>query len=202
MTALSVRRTRPVLIAVLLLAALTTLTGCFFIPLADDRSPFDDPFGESHKDIAQALPDVNAALAGLDTATGKWKYEAELGYETSCEGRCNLHVAVFISTSSDDNDDIPQQVLENVLIAAVPAAEKHQVDVRIQSTGDSLYDAPSLDSAAQSLLGDVPSSGVLRTATYSIESGRSDFVRDIEITAFTRENTDVLKSMGLSSNPG
>ncbi|MFJ2618590.1 hypothetical protein [Glutamicibacter sp. NPDC087344] len=43
-------------------AAMLTLSGCFVVPLADGRSPFDDPNGASFADISNALPEIQTAL--------------------------------------------------------------------------------------------------------------------------------------------
>lgn len=186
-------------VAVALLAALT-LSGCFIIPLADGRSPFDDPSGASYSDIEDALPDIQHALDDIDTHDGAWLLQAETGVDRSCEGACNLHVWVTIAPDDDlDDPTVPEEVLRDVLVAVVPAAEQHRVDVRVSgglargADGDLTGVEGDLSRAATQLFGMIPESGILGDSYFiGIEPSG-----DVEIIARTRDNTEVLQAMPL-----
>lgn len=191
-----IRRTKPTLIAAMLLTALVTLTGRFVIPLADVRSPFDDPSGESQQEIAEAVPVVQAALDTIDTHEGAWTFKAQASHESSCEGACNLHVAVLIATP-DNARQVPMKILRDVLAAAVPAAEQQRVELRIWTASDGTSQRPAMSAAVFALFGSDPATRRWRTSTYTISnasySGPGAGGQVIKVD--TRENTSVLQSM-------
>lgn len=180
------------------------LAGCFVIPLIDDRSPFDDPFGSRTEDIANALPVVQEALDQVDTQGGLWRYDAERG-EDNCEGACDLRVEVSIVPSDDlsaysDVDQesdpavivVPEEVLRAVLVAAVPAAEQQRVDVRVVSgSGDA--GSSGLGDAVDALFGPLPADGLSEEAFSVFE----DYSGEVSVAANTRDQKDVLEAMGL-----
>lgn len=185
-------------------ASVLSLTGCFMIPLLDDRSPFDDPFGASREDVANAVPVVQHALRDVDAQNGLWLYEASSASE-NCEGACNLHVEVSIApagTASDYPDvdtaeeepllEVPEQVLRDVLVAVVPAAQDQHVDVRVV-TGYGDAGSAAFDIAVDALFGPLPAEG-LSTEAFSVTD---DYQGDISVHAHTRDADDVLDAMGL-----
>ncbi|MFF2270945.1 hypothetical protein ACFVTX_01635 [Agromyces sp. NPDC058136] len=210
----------------LTLAAATAmlLSGCFVIPLADGRSPFDDPFGSTNRDIDTAIPAVQAALDEVDTVGGAWEYHAWSGSE-NCEGACQLHVRVDIVPVPDPADfervepnpdelfpetelresfEVPAEVLHDVLVAAVPAAEQHRVNVRVQASWGERIELPgdppltiiskgSLASASAVMFG-VTAEREMRDDTFAVEYDYND---DVVVSANTRKKTDVLAAMGL-----
>lgn len=149
--------------SVLTMSLLVGLTGCFMIPLADGRSPFDDPFGVSNSQLAAAVPEVSAALDGIDTDHG-WELSAT-GAASNCEGDCKLHLSVKISPKTefvveqitealardevagtpgasfehDDNQpaslilEVPDELWLEAATAAVTVAERHRIDVSLIS---------------------------------------------------------------------
>jgi len=200
------QRSMKRVVAALLVGIVCTLplAGCFVIPLIDDRSPFDDPFGSSTKDIANALPFVQEALDQVDTQDGLWRYDAERGQD-NCEGACDLRVEVSIVPSGDlsaypDVDQesdpavivVPEQVLRAVLVAAVPAAEQQRVDVRVVSgSGDA--GSSGLGDAVDALFGPLPADGLSEEA-FSVFV---DYSGEVSVNANTRDQKDVLEAMGL-----
>lgn len=220
----------------LALAAATAvlLSGCIVIPLADGRSPFDDPFGSSNRDIDAAIPVVQAALDQVDTDGGDWEYRATSGSD-DCEGACKLHVAVkitpvleptdsrvvdFLAVLEEDPDawrsfhdptefrasfDVPEQVLRDVLVAAVPAAEQQGVDLRVESgwvltpidlpgdTPRTLDPRANLIAASTALFGAIPEAGIRDEAFFI----RLEVHDDATISAETRTQSNVLAAMGL-----
>jgi len=170
------------------------LSGCFVIPLVDGRSPFDDPFGASNGDIERALPAIDDALAAIDPGAD-WQIDTYKGSE-NCEGECGLHVTVRISpTGAASSSSVPASLLQEVLEAAVPAAEEERVDVEVNG-GSVEYGADDAEilAAAEQLFGRIPESGI-RNDSYSVELGYRG--NDAEIMAYTRDNSDVLADMGL-----
>lgn len=149
--------------AALALALLVGLTGCFVIPLADGRSPFDDPFGVSNSQLAAAVPEVSAALEAID-AGPNWELSAT-GAASNCEGDCKLHLNVNIAPKSEfileqvtralardeaagtpgasfDHPDnqparlslvVPEKLWFDVATAAVTVAERHRIDISLIS---------------------------------------------------------------------
>jgi len=188
------------------LACILPLTGCFVIPLVDNRSPFDDPFGASRADIANALPVVQEALDQVGTQDGLWRYDAERGQD-NCEGACDLRVEVRIVPvgdpsaypEADPEADptlvvVPEQVLRDVLVAAVPAAEGQRGDVRVLAGNvDDLRS--DLDEAVETVFGPLPDDGLYEEA-FSVVPGFSP--GDAAISARTRDHEGVLDAMGLT----
>lgn len=214
-------------VGALTLAAATAmlLSGCFVIPLADGRSPFDDPFGSTNRDIDTAIPVVQAALDEVDTVGGAWEYRAWSGSE-NCEGACQLHVRVdilpvpdpadfervepnpdelFPETERHESFEVPAEVLHDVLVAAVPAAEQHRVNVRVEAGWGDRIELPgdppltiisegSLASASAVMFGVTPEHG-MRDDTFAVEYDYNG--EDVVISANTRKKTGVLAAMGL-----
>lgn len=206
MTAARRRRSRRATTALVVgMICTLPLTGCFVIPLIDDRSPFDDPFGTSTTEVANALPVVQEALEQVDTQDGLWRYEALRGQE-NCEGACDLHVEVRVVPAgilsaypeADLESDpsliaVPEQVLHDVLVAVVPAAEQQRVDVRVVSgSGDA--GSSDLGDAAEALFGPLPADGRSEEA-FEVDVDHSD---EVSVNANTRDQQDVLEAMGLS----
>ena len=126
MTSRSVR----VAAGALLLALPILLSGCFVIPLADGRSPFDDPFGPSIGDVEKTLPAIREALEGID-AEGL-AMTAEVGSD-DCEGACNVSPEVWIRDADEaarlaeiESDEttpdlaVPAETIAEVLDAVIP----------------------------------------------------------------------------------
>jgi len=206
MTATRQRLARRAITALLVgLICTLPLTGCFVIPLIDDRSPFDDPFGTSTTDVANALPVVQEALELVDTQDGLWRYEVLRG-QGNCEGACDLHVEVRVVPSGilsaypevDLESDpsliiVPEQVLRDVLVAVVPAAEQQRVDVRVvPGNGDA--GSSDLGDAADALLGPLPADGLSEEA-FEVDVNHSD---EVSVNANTRDQQNVLEAMGLA----
>ncbi len=175
-------------------AAMLTLSGCFVVPLADGRSPFDDPNGASFADINNALPEIQTALTEANPGGTDWEIENYQGSE-NCEGPCNLHVVVSINPVADFSTSIvPDRVLGEVLRTVAPVAEQHEVDLRVQSGRNDAGSPADLTEAAEQFFGRIPDEG-LHTDQYSVDfepNGR------VEIQLNTRKHTDVLHSMGLN----
>jgi len=192
-----------------LIAAITAVvtTGCFMGPLLDNRSPFDDPSNASRSEIAEALPLIQDALD--ETAVEPaWRAVAESGSD-NCEGACNLHVQVSIvpadpgALTAIERPDlidngftryaVPQEVLEAVLVAAVPVAEQQKVDVHVvPGLGESdgaVEPLSDLSSAVEGLFAD--DDGATAFAV-DFGEGSEGWVR-----AYTRTHSDVLATMGL-----
>lgn|GEM_PF-3579899 len=199
-----VRGTRPAIRGALAaaLAGLValTLSGCFVIPLADGRSPFDDPFGSSKSDIESAIPPIQAAIDDSGAADGGvWRIVAERGSD-NCEGPCQLRVDVSIAPAEPSDLDatpgyaVSEDVLRAVLIAVIPVAEQKRVDVSVVSgygelsSGGSTISA-DLSGAVEALFASRP-----RGDGYSTRFGEDE---DGEVEAFTRTKTGVLQEMGL-----
>ncbi|GAA1521950.1 hypothetical protein BJ978_002539 [Agromyces terreus] len=94
-------RRRPVftIVAAAAAAAATAvlLSGCFFIPLADNRSPFDDPFGPSFDDVRSHHAELQAALD--EAVPAEWKTTVSTASD-NCEGACNLRLGVSIDPTA------------------------------------------------------------------------------------------------------
>lgn len=109
--------------ATALVAALSlVLSGCFVIPVLDDRSPFDDPFGASNAQIRKAIPKLQEALDQVDVGPD---YKLVAGRKSNnCEGDCYLRLCVEIEAaehlvaSEAERLDIEDPVL------AMPALRK------------------------------------------------------------------------------
>ncbi len=199
--------------SVLAIAVMTfLLSGCFVIPLLDDRSPFDDPFGASTREVDAAAPQVQSALDGVDPRGGAWSFEAEPWADRTCEGRCHLHVRVTIRPVQFDLDDltdadravtVPADVLRDVLTAVVPVGEETSVDIRVR--GDEGIEVPAdvsayltfppiadLGPAVTELFGPVPEYG-LDAEKYRIDEDLGEYT----VIAHTRDTSGVLEAMGL-----
>ncbi|RED00081.1 hypothetical protein DEU35_1061 [Microbacterium sp. AG157] len=181
--------------AVLAVTIAVILSGCFMIPLVDGRSPFDDPFGSSERDIENAISPIQAALDDSGAGGDRWHLVAESASE-NCEGPCNLYVAVRVEPVNVDDPDrwVPEEVLRETLIAVVPVAERQRVDVAVVSgyrknEYGGLVSA-ELSTAVESLFGER-----VRSDEFSATSDES--YGDAEVHAFTRTHTNVLASMGL-----
>lgn len=192
-----------------LLAAITLVmtTGCFMGPMLDNRSPFDDPSNASRSEIAAALPPIQEALdaTAVDAA---WRIVAE-SESDNCEGPCNLRVQVSIEPADTDaltaierpdlvdngftRFAVPQEVLEAVLVAAVPVAERQKVDVYVvPGLGDPEGDVEPLADLSSAVEGLFPDGG--DPTVFAVDSGEGS---EGWVRAFTRTRTDVLTSMGL-----
>ena len=182
--------------AVTSLTAVLTLSGCFVIPLADGRSPFDDPFGTSNSDITRAMPDVLAALESVN-AQSDWTVDATTGSE-NCEGPCSLYVRVWINPPEDaerNESTVPTELLREVLIAVVPVTEKHRVNLGIDGGygGEDMSLSADIAPAAQQLFGTIPKEG-LQQGSFNV---RLEQTLDPAIYVFTRKYVEVLPAMGL-----
>lgn len=113
------------------LALVLSLSGCFAIPLADGRSPFDDPFGPSKKSVDESLPAIEATLASV--SSDPYILEVVRGSD-NCEGACNLSPEIQFNLSEDDRsfgneDQIPAQLIAEVMVAAIPAVNDQPLRV-------------------------------------------------------------------------
>lgn len=93
----------------------TTLSGCFVTPLADGRSPFDDPFDASNADINAGIPVLQQALDGIETGPD-WELVAGRASD-NCEGACSLRLRAQIIPS----DALVDRIREELLAADAPA---------------------------------------------------------------------------------
>lgn len=197
------KRTLAVCVSALILA--TTLAGCFLVPLADNRSPFDSASNASNAEINDALSEISPALESVDTHQGAWRITAYRGAD-NCEGACNLRVEVEIAPADvssmepiDPTDEsthmppryaVPEDVLRQTLITAVPIGEEKKVDVRVvagyREDGEGLAD---LRSAVEALFGPETTRGD------GFWASASEY--DSDVSAFTRNWTGVLANMGL-----
>jgi hypothetical protein len=140
-------------------AAAVALTGCFMIPLADGRSPFDDPFGPSFRQVRAHLPALQDAL---DEALpdGDWVAVASVASH-NCEGACALHLGVDLSPAPAPAEAavaaapdeaatgwiglaVPSQTLAAILAAGAPVAADAKLDLTV--TAQCLTE-PVLDAA-------------------------------------------------------
>lgn len=165
------------------------LSGCFVIPLIDNRSPFDDPGGSSNADIEAALPSIQEALQTADTDGDDWEFEAYAGSE-NCSGPCKLHVVAAISPAGSTSM-VPAEILRTVIAAVVPAAEEAGVNITIQSSYSENGLRSDFAAAVEEIFGP-ESAGRWEAEEYEINE-----YFDFEIEARTREHADVLAAMGL-----
>ncbi len=186
-----------------------TLSGCFVIPLVDGRSPFDDPFGSSKSDIESAIPPIQAAIDASGAADGgMWRIVAERGSD-NCEGPCKLRVDVTIGPADMTGQDavdrpdlynryptyaVPEDILRQVLVAAVPVAEENRVDVSVVPGYGELSPGGSTVSADLSGAVEALFASRSRGEGYTTRFGEGE---DGEVEAFTRTKTGVLEEMGL-----
>ncbi|MDQ1130572.1 hypothetical protein [Microbacterium sp. SORGH_AS_0888] len=92
------RTRRLVAVAAVATGCALMLTGCFVIPLADGRSPFDGPGNPSFRDIADQYEPVTAAVEGV-LPSDQWVIEPTT-LTDNCEGPCNLSLGVEVRPSA------------------------------------------------------------------------------------------------------
>lgn len=92
-------------------AIVVATSGCFVIPLADGRSPFDNPFGPSNKDIAEGLPVLQAAL-DVSFPTAQWQTTVER-HADNCEGACNLKLVANLTPTQTYAEATAERVRAN-----------------------------------------------------------------------------------------
>jgi len=193
------------------LIAVTTAvmtTGCFMGPLLDHRSPFDDPANASRSEVDDALTAMQPALERVGTVDPAWRAVAGLGAD-NCEGACNLRVQVSIEPADPtgltvlDRPDlidngfqryaVPEDVLEAALVAAVPVAEQHRVDVYVvPGLGDPNGEVDPLADLSAAVEGLFADDADATAFAVGYGEGSEGWVR-----AFTRTRSDVLEAMGL-----
>lgn len=200
---------RTIAVSAMVLGCALALTGCFVIPLADGRSPFDDPGGPRFSDVRAQHAAVQEAVDGVLTA-GDWVATVDTARD-NCEGPCNLHLGVEIAPSagaaaaalgagaprnrrSDIDLPVPSETLADVVRAVVPIAAGAKLDVTFDRgcvRGESVYSTAvcaALDPAAQQLVG--------ATKDYLVDD---DFLySDGELTVRTakRSSADILSRLG------
>ncbi|GAA5202618.1 hypothetical protein [Microbacterium jejuense] len=138
--------------------ATVALAGCFMIPLADGRSPFDDPFGPSFTEVRAQLPALQEALD--EALTGDdWAAQAVVASD-NCEGACNLRLGIDLAPSSASAEDavaaapdaassgwldlaVPPETLSAILEAGAPVAAdaKRDLTVSARCLGEAVTDA-------------------------------------------------------------
>lgn len=90
-------RIRAAVATALVVALSLALSGCLMIPLLDDRSPFDDPFGATNAQIRKALPLLQETLDQVDVGPD---YKLVAGRKSDeCEGDCYLRLLVRIEAA-------------------------------------------------------------------------------------------------------
>jgi hypothetical protein len=105
------------------LALLVTLSGCFAIPLADGRSPFDDPFGPSKASVDASLPAIEEAIKAVEV--DPYVLEVVRGSD-NCEGLCNLSPEVQFTYPNPPltaEELVPADLIAEVMVAAIPAVD-------------------------------------------------------------------------------
>lgn len=105
------------------IALTLALSGCFAIPLADGRSPFDDPFGPSKQSVDNSLPAIEEAVKAVEVAP--YSLEVVRGSD-NCEGSCNLSPEIEFTLPEEDrsygnSDQVPAELIAKVMVAAIPA---------------------------------------------------------------------------------
>ncbi|WP_295010443.1 hypothetical protein [uncultured Microbacterium sp.] len=192
------------------------------VPLIDGRSPFDSPDGARRAETDASVRAAQSALTDVDTREGRWDFVALRGSD-DCEGACNLHLEVQIlpgpsapatspaaeadapdpssstdpSASADGTEDtviVPSDVLRDVLVATVPVAEHHRVNVTVVGgeERDRYGRRADLSAACRELWGD-PVDRPDHGASFWVGTGDRGIV-----TAFTRTRTGVLADMHLN----
>lgn len=129
---------------ILVTACTVMLSGCFIIPLADGRSPFDDPGGPSFARVASQHAPVQAALD--EAIPDGWTAEVVTGHD-NCEGACLLRLEVQLtpdlalgtdpatdpSPSTQYRDSVsvpfPAAALRSAVQATVPLAASAKLDI-------------------------------------------------------------------------
>lgn len=202
-------------VAALVVAATTFLvSGCAVVPLLDGRSPFDSPFNPSYAQIRTMLPLVQSAVDEVGSAHPAWKVTAS-GSAHDCEGPCNLHVQVTIvvadassltpiDASSLRYDApptyaVPEEVLRDTVLAAIPVAEKLKVDVEF-SSGSELLAPQGSPRANMSAAVAALFAAQLKGNDYHYGNDYSVLVGENSngsVAAYTRAHSDVLASMRL-----
>ena len=198
-------------IAVVVVCAVA-LSGCFVIPLTDGRSPFDDPFGASHRDIESLYPAVQEQLDKIDTG-GEWLLTPYTEYDT-CEGICNLRLGISLmpteqlrlkvkqAGAAEPPDDeefyvepvpVPTDLLVQTLESAVPIAVDAGVDITVQGgynfgLEDDFDVQGNVTEAAQSILG-TTEERVAVDGVYTFWGGEEGSL----ISLYTSETPDALE---------
>lgn len=133
------------------LALTLALSGCFAIPLADGRSPFDDPFGPSTKSVDESLPAIEDALAPV--FTDPYLLEVVRGSD-NCEGPCKLSPEVRFNLPEEDRsygneNPIPAEMIAEVMVAAIPAVNEQPLRI-------SAYPGAGTLDLVEEIIADVP----------------------------------------------
>ena len=103
------------------IALTLALSGCFAIPLADGRSPFDDPFGPSKQSVDNSLPAIEEALEVVSVEP--YVLEVVRGSD-NCEGPCKLSPEVQFTYPDPPltaEELIPAKLIAEVMVAAIPS---------------------------------------------------------------------------------
>lgn len=85
---------RGVGLAAMVAAGMLALTGCFVVPVADGRSPFDDPGGASFDQVEAQVSPVQTLVDEALQSTG-WAATVSTAQD-NCEGPCNLRLGIDI----------------------------------------------------------------------------------------------------------
>lgn len=175
---------RAAAIAALATGCALALTGCFVIPLADGRSPFDDPQNPSFRDVAVQRQPVRDAIEGI-LPSEDWDVEVTT-LTDNCEGPCNLSLGIEITPSAsvaaatresgtpDARGRIPVSLPADRLTAVVKAVVPIVAGARLRFSvegmcvhGEAVHDdsvCTDLTAAGQQILG-----------TTEVSAGDSDF---------------------------